>query len=107
MARKSQFSSEYKTMLLSRFHESGLSTRAFAEQEGIKQTTLNYWLKKESEFAIAINSKPENKPNLIDVTGQVRMMQQDDVVRLTINGFKVCCSRSDLSSIIAALREND
>lgn len=94
-------------MLLSRFHESGLSTRAFAEQEGIKQTTLNYWLKKEAEFAIAINAKPENKSNLIDVTGQVRVMQQSDVIKLTINGFKICCERSDLSSVIGALREND
>lgn len=94
-------------MLLARFHDSGLSTRAFAEQEGIKQTTLNYWLKKESEYAITINAKPENKGNLIDVTGQVRMMQQDDDVRLTINGFKVSVSRSDLPSLIGALRDYD
>ncbi|MCR4698527.1 MAG: hypothetical protein K5762_04080 [Bacilli bacterium] len=107
MPRKSQYSSEYKTMLLSRYHESGLSTRVFAEQEGITQTTLNYWLKKESEFAITINSKPENKSNLIDVTGQVRMMQQDDIIRLTINGFKISVSRADLPSVISALRDYD
>ena len=27
MSKKTQYSSEYKTMLLSRFHESGMSTR--------------------------------------------------------------------------------
>lgn len=107
MSRKSQYSSEYKTLLLTRFHESGLSTRAFAEQEGIRQSTLSYWLKKEAEFAIAINSKPENSPNLIDVTGQIRVMQQSDIIRLTINGFRICCSRSDLPSVIGALREDD
>lgn len=106
MSKKTQYSSEYKTMLLSRFHESGMSTREFANSEGIKQTTLNYWLKKESEFAIAINAKPENRTNLIDVTSQVRVLKQDDEIRLTINGFHVTCSRSDLPNIIGALRDD-
>jgi transposase-like protein len=48
MSKKTQYSPEYKTMLLSRFHTSGISTREFASSEEIKQSTLDYWLKKQT-----------------------------------------------------------
>ena len=105
MGRKSSYASEYKTRILSDYHVSNLSMAAFCGRNGIKASTLEYWLRKETEYSAAINAAPPNRQNLIDVTGQVRALDVTDEVSLTINGFSVRIGRGDLSPLIGALKD--
>ena len=102
--KKTIYSAEFKTQMLSKFHSSGMTIRTFAQNEGIKYTTLSYWLKREAELTVVINAKPENACNLIDVTGQVRAQLPDDIIRLTVNGFHISMERKDLPSLVEAIR---
>ncbi len=68
MGRLPSFTSEYKTMLLSDYHVPNLSMAAFCGMNGIKVSTLEYWLRKETEYSVAINAAPPNRHNLINVT---------------------------------------
>ena len=68
MGKKSSYTLEYKTRLLSDYHVSNLSTEAFCGRNGIKVSTLEYWLRKETEYSVAVNAAPPNRQNLIDVT---------------------------------------
>jgi len=86
MGRKSSYTLEYKARLLSDYHVSNLSMAVFCERKGIKVSTLEYWLRKETEYSLAINAAPQNRQNLIDVT---------DEVSLTINGFRVKVKKED------------
>ncbi|MFA6830535.1 MAG: hypothetical protein WCR67_07560 [Bacilli bacterium] len=105
MGKKSSFTSEYKTRLLSDYHVSNLSMAAFCGMNGIKLSTLEYWLRKETEYSVAVNAAPPNRHNLIDVTGQVRALDVTDEVSLTINGFSVRIGRGDLPSLVGALKD--
>ncbi len=107
MGNKLIYSAEYKASLLAKFHQSNMSERAFALSEGVKLTTFCYWLRKEAEYALAINAKPENQANLIDVTGQVKKLNEADTIKLKVNGFKIELRREDLGSLIGALRDHD
>jgi len=40
----------------------------FCGRNRIKASTLEYWLRKETEYSVAINAAPPNRQNLIDVT---------------------------------------
>lgn len=44
--------------LLEKFHRSGLTRRAFAEQEGVALATLSYWLTREKRRALAVVASP-------------------------------------------------
>lgn len=101
--KKTIYSAEFKAQMLSKFHSSGMTIRDFAQSEGIKYTTLSYWLKREAEVTVVINAKPENACNLIDVTGQVKAQLPDDIVRLTVNGFRISMQRKDLSALVEAI----
>jgi len=87
--------SEYKTRILSDYQVSNLSMAVFCGRNGIKVSTLVYWLRKEIEYSVAINVAPSNRQNLIDVT---------DEVSLTINGFSVRIGRGNLPSLVDALK---
>jgi len=87
MGRKSSYTLEYKTRLLSDYHVSNLSMAFFCGRNGIKVSTLEYWLRKKTEYSVAINAAPSNRQNLIDVT---------DEVRLAINGFSIRIGRGPL-----------
>jgi len=88
MGRKSSYTLEYKTRLLSDYHVSNLSMAVlFCGRNGIKVSTLEYWLRKETEYSVAINAAPLNRQNLINLTGQVRALADTDEVILIINGL--------------------
>lgn len=97
MSKKTQYSSEYKTMLLSRFHESGMSTREFANSEGIKQTTLNYWLKKTKIcYCHQLKAREQDQPDWCHFSGsgaQAGWWDQTDNQWLSCHLFKIRSSQ--------------
>jgi transposase-like protein len=69
MGRKSSYTLEYKMRLLSDYHVSNLSMAVFCGRNGIKVSTLEYWLRKETDYSVEVNAAPSNRQNLIDDTG--------------------------------------
>jgi len=104
MGRKSSFTSEYKTKLLFDYHILNLLMAVFCERDRIKVSTLEYWLRKETEYSVDINSALSNRQNLIDITGQVRALDVTNEASLTTNRFSVRVRRIYLPSLVGALK---
>lgn len=106
MAKNASYISEYKTRLLTKYHQSNLSQSEFCNQEGIKKATFCHWLSRETEVSVLINSSSDNAWNLIDAMWQIRAELPEDDVRMTINRFRISVKKKDLSFLIGTLRND-